>query len=53
MLDEREWHQIGAPGGTLIQAMKDYQSRHGVTLAVAKEEVPKEVLARLQNPNGV
>ena len=52
MLDEREWQQIGAPGGNLIQAMKDYQSRHGVTLAVAKEEAPKEVLARYKNLTG-
>src|SRR4051794_14051451 len=46
MLDEREWQQIGAPDGNLIQAMKDYQNRHGVSLAIAMEEAPKEILAR-------
>lgn len=45
MLDDREWQQIGAPEGNLIQAIKDYQKRHGVALDVAKEEAPKEILA--------
>ena len=52
MLDEREWQQIGAPEGNLIQAMKDYQSRYGVSLAVAKEEVPKEILVRYKHLTG-
>lgn len=52
MLDEQEWQQIGAPEGNLIQAMKDYQSRYGVTLAVAKGEAPKEILARYKNLTG-
>ena len=52
MLDAGDWLQIGAPEGNLIQAMKDYQSRHGVGLAVAREEAPKEVLARYQQLTG-
>ena len=52
MLDDQEWQQIGAPEGNLIQAMKDYQSRYGVTLAVAKGEAPKEILARYKNLTG-
>lgn len=52
MLDDQEWQQIGAPGGNLIQAMKDYQKRHGVPLGVAKEEAPKEILARYKAMTG-
>lgn len=52
MLDERDWQQIGAPEGNLIQAMKDYQNRYGVSLAVAKEEAPKEILARYKELTG-
>ena len=52
MLDEREWQQIGASEGNLIQAMKEYQKRHGASLAVAKEEAPKEILARYKDLTG-
>ena len=52
MLDEQEWQQIGAPEGNLIQAMKDYQSRHGGTLAEARDEAPKEILARYKRLTG-
>lgn len=52
MLDEREWQQIGASEGNLIQAMKEYQKRHGASLAVAKEEAPKAILARYKDLTG-
>lgn len=52
MLDERDWQQIGAPEGNMIQVMKDYQERHSVSLAVAKEEAPKEILARYKDLTG-
>jgi hypothetical protein len=52
MLDDREWQEIGAPEANLMQAMKDYQARHGVTLSVAKEEAPKEILARYKKLTG-
>ena len=52
MLDDREWQQIGAPEGNLSQAMKEYQKRHGVTLDVAKEEAPKEILTRYKDLTG-
>ena len=52
MLDERDWQQIGAPEGNLVRAMKDYQKAHGVSLAVAKEEAPKQILARYKSLTG-
>lgn len=52
MLDDAEWAQIGAPGVNLVQAMKDYQKRHGVALDVAKEEASKEIMARYKDLTG-
>lgn len=52
MLDDQEWQQTGAPDGNLIQAVKDYQKRHGVTLGIATEEAPREILARYKDMIG-
>jgi hypothetical protein len=49
MLDQNEWKRIGA---NPIEAIKEYKEKHGVSLAAAKENAPKEILLRYKELTG-